>query len=332
MRRTAIACVFLASVTLPAASQGLAVDFRNTAAPTVCARVYGFTGLFGQAGGFSLGVFTELEKIKAAFPCVRTYQRAWTDKTRTWATIKANYELKGEPVFLIGHSKGADAALAIARWLANDRIPVATVFSYDPTRTQSGCVPANVQTFINWRGTRFGNLGKGNPQPCAGNTATAMQDYPLNVQHVLLDDLPTVHAQTTKHVGEVLHMLEEMRAGKQAMLIFAPSLEAEKINISSARRRSRAEICRLSPRAQGLWSRIKRAFPDARCISGHRPGARMPSGQRSYHATGDAIDWTTSRMAAGVAWSRRNAPGMTIVYRSGHIHSDVGSWRGFASR
>jgi hypothetical protein len=115
---------------------------------------------------------------------------------------------------MVGHSMGADALLAISRWLANDKIPVATVFSYDPTRTGSGCVPSNVITFINWRGTRFLNLGKGNPQPCYGNTSTAMQDYPLNVSHVLIDDLPTVHALTTKHVGDVLHMIREMRGSK----------------------------------------------------------------------------------------------------------------------
>ena len=180
------------------------------AAQGTCARLYAFTGLGGQFPGYSLGVFAEADSIAKTHPCVKIYKRAWSDKTRTWATAKANHERDHLPIFLIGHSMGADAALAIARWLANDNIPVATVFSYDPTRTQSGCVPANVLTFINWRGTRFFNLGRGNPQPCDGNTTTAMQDYPLNVSHVLIDDLPTVHALTTKHVGEVLHMIKEM--------------------------------------------------------------------------------------------------------------------------
>lgn len=179
-----------------------------------CARIYVFTGLGGQVPGYSLGVFAEADKIARSYPCTRIYKRAWSDKYKTYYTIKANYELFGEPIFLIGHSMGADAALAIARWLANDNIPVATVFSYDPTRTQSGCVPANVLTFINWRGVLLLNLGRGNPQPCDGNTKTAMQDYPLRVAHVLIDDLPTVHALTTKHVGDVIHMTREMKGGK----------------------------------------------------------------------------------------------------------------------
>lgn len=185
------------------------VNVSAVDAPKACARLYAFTGLIGSV--YSLGVYAEVDKIAKAHPCVRTYKRGWYDKSRTWATAKANYQIDGLPIFMIGHSMGADASLAIARWLANDNIPVATVFSYDPTRTQSGCVPSNVQTFINWRGVRLGNLGRGNPQPCNDNTKTAMQDYPLNVQHVLIDDLPTVHAQTTKHVGEVLHMIQEMK-------------------------------------------------------------------------------------------------------------------------
>lgn len=182
--------------------------------PAVCARLYAFTGLGGQIPGYSLGVFAAADTIAKAYPCVRIYKRAWSDAGKTYETAKANYRLTGEPIFLVGHSMGADAAIRIARWLNADRIPVATVFSYDPTRTQSGCVPANVQTFINWRGTLFLNLGRGNPQKCPGNTSTAMQDYPLRVQHVLIDDLPNVHALTTKHVGEVLHMIQEMKGAQ----------------------------------------------------------------------------------------------------------------------
>jgi hypothetical protein len=182
--------------------------------PKTCARLYAFTGLGGQVPGYSLGVFAEADKIAEAHPCVKIYKRAWSDKTRSYATAKANHQIDRLPIFLIGHSMGADAALAIARRLANDNIPVETVFSYDPTRTQAGCVPANVRTFINWRGVLLLNLGRGNPQPCPGNRATAMQDYPLQVRHIFIDDLPTVHALTTKHVGEVLHMIEEMKGGK----------------------------------------------------------------------------------------------------------------------
>jgi hypothetical protein len=87
----------------------------------------------------------------------------------------------------------------------------------------------------------------------------------------------------------------------------------------------------LSPRAQALWGQIKRSFPDAVIVSARRCGARMPSGQPSYHASGDAIDWKTRSFAAGVAWSRKHAPGLTMTYPNGsHIHSDVGRWKAYA--
>jgi hypothetical protein len=87
----------------------------------------------------------------------------------------------------------------------------------------------------------------------------------------------------------------------------------------------------LSPRAQALWSKIKRSFPDAVIVSARRCGAVTPSGQRSYHASGDAIDWKTRRTAAGVAWSRKNASGLTMTYPGmSHIHSDVGRWKAYA--
>lgn len=199
IRILAALAIYLAALSVPASAQ-------------TCARLYAFTGLIGSV--YSTGVYAEADKIAKAHPCVKVYKRGWYEQAKTWATAKANYERDKLPIFLIGHSMGADAALAIGRWLANDNIPVATIFSYDPTRTQSGCVSSNVKTFINWRGTRIGNLGRGNPQPCDGNTSTAMADYPLNVSHVLIDDLPTVHALTTKHVGEVLHMIREMKGAQ----------------------------------------------------------------------------------------------------------------------
>jgi hypothetical protein len=88
----------------------------------------------------------------------------------------------------------------------------------------------------------------------------------------------------------------------------------------------------LSPRAQSLWGQIKRAFPDAVIVSARRCGARIAgTGQPSYHASGNAIDWKTRRFAAGVAWSRKHAPGLTMTYPGmSHIHSDVGRWKAYA--
>lgn len=177
-----------------------------------CARVYTMTGLFGVEGGFSTGVYAEADKIAKAYPCVKIYKRRWTQSSGVYETAKANYRIDGIPIFIIGHSLGANEAVKVAARLNADGIPVATVFAYDPTPFV-WCVPSNVQTAIGWRGTLLFNLGKGRLQACAGNRKTALEDHPLSVQHVLIDDLPSVHATTTRHIGEVLHMLKEMKNG-----------------------------------------------------------------------------------------------------------------------
>ncbi len=107
MIRKLIAALALACVLQCAAVAAQAAE--------TCARLYAFTGLGGQIPGYSLGVFTEVDQIAKAYPCVKTYKRAWSDKTATWATAKANYQIDKLPIFMVGHSMGADAALAISR-------------------------------------------------------------------------------------------------------------------------------------------------------------------------------------------------------------------------
>lgn len=183
------------------------------ASAETCARAYTMTGLFGVEGQFSRGVWAEADNIAKAYPCVKIYKKRWVQSRSVYETAKANYKIDGLPIFLIGHSLGANEAVKIAARLAADGIPVATVFAYDPTQFV-WCVTPNVQTAIGWRGTLLFNLGKGQLRACRGNSKTAIEDHPLSVQHVLIDDLPSVHAATTRHVGEVLHMLKEMKNGR----------------------------------------------------------------------------------------------------------------------
>lgn len=228
MIRKTLAALALACALLSAAPAVSPIDTVGTAqAQTVCksadleARVYGMTGLLGQVGGFSLGVFTELDNIQKAQGCkVKTYKRSHLQSSGVYETAKANYRIDKLPIFLIGHSMGADAAISIAHRLKADRIPVATIFAYDPTQQAVPCVPSNVQTAIGWRGTLLFNLGRGQLHRCpdipAGAKQPAIEDHPLAVSHVFIDDLPTVHALTTKHVGEVLHMVKEQGGSSSA--------------------------------------------------------------------------------------------------------------------
>lgn len=334
----AIAAATLVTVTVTPVKAMAVRPSEAAAVVLVDSRMYGMTGLLGRAMSFSTGVDTAMVKVAKAYPSIKTYPRSHWQKRAVYETAKANYRRDRMPIYLIGHSMGADAAADIALWLQKDGIPVAAIFAMDPTPLTK-CIPSNVMTAIGWQRT-YPGLGGGVIRRCgpspfadsvqnytvAGGKIIPVENYSVVGPHTYVDDAAAVHALIVKHVGDVRHMIEEMDR--------APAVKKseERVLLSAARRRSAAEKCQLSPRGRALWSRIKAAFPDARAISCTRPGARMPSGQHSHHATGDAIDWTTRNMAAGVAWSRRNAPGMTILYRSGHIHSDVGPWKGYASR
>lgn len=191
-------------------------------APKYEARMYGMTGLFGQVSGASAGVFTVLDDIANKFPTVKIYKRAHYQKHAVLATAIANYEIDKLPIILLGHSLGANATTWIATRLLARGIPVASVFAYDPTPFVL-CVPRNVQTAIGWQRTYWWNLGGGNLEPCLdyvgaiekhSSDDAAVSNIWVRGGHTWVDDAPQVHRLTIKHVGEVVHMLREMRGAK----------------------------------------------------------------------------------------------------------------------
>jgi pimeloyl-ACP methyl ester carboxylesterase len=224
-----IPAIWLAALTLPAPGQkvtGGGVPIITTQAeppPAVEVRMYGMTGLAGKLLGFSLGVYDVMREVAAKHPTVRTYERTHWQWRAVLATAEANYKIDGKPIILIGHSLGANAAVRIATRLLDKGIPVAAVFAYDPTPLVL-CVPRNVQAAIGWQRTWWFQLGGGNLEPCndfAGaiekhNTDRQVENVDVPGGHVWVDDAPQVHRLTMKHVGEVLHMLAEIRKGKQA--------------------------------------------------------------------------------------------------------------------
>lgn len=185
-------------------------------APKYEARMYGMTGLLGRLLNFSGGVDAALNAVTKAYPTVKTYPRRHIDKWKVLATAEANYRIDGLPIILSGHSMGADAAIWIAHRLNEKRIPVAALFSYDPTPLKP-CVPDNVQVIIGWRNTLPLQLGGGLIEWCskpAPGSPRAMERYDLRDFHTNIDDRADVIAKTAKHAGEVVHMLREMRGAK----------------------------------------------------------------------------------------------------------------------
>lgn len=176
--------------------------------------MYSQTGLFGQAAGFSLGIFTVTDDALKENPALRAYKRAHYQKHATYETAKANYRATGKPIILAGHSLGGDAVWWIAHRLKEDGIPVAAAFSYDQTRFSAPCVPDNVIAAIGFTRTYPDAFGGGVPRLCPGNKKTALENHAVIGGHVAVDDDRGAHRLTRKHIGEVLHMLDEMKGGK----------------------------------------------------------------------------------------------------------------------
>lgn len=175
--------------------------------------MYSKTGLFGDRGKFSAGVFTVTEDAVKEYPALRAYKRAHYQKQAVYESAKANYRITGKPIILLGHSLGANATLWIAHRLKADGIPVAAIFAYDPTPTRA-CVPDNVIAAIGWRRSYILNLGGARIAPCPGNTKTAIKNHLVIGGHTYVDDAPEVHRLTRKHIGEVVHMIREMEGAK----------------------------------------------------------------------------------------------------------------------
>lgn len=178
--------------------------------------MHGYTGLLGRALNFSTGVDTAMARVRKAYPEVLTYPHRHWEWRATLPQIVATYRKTKRPVILSGHSMGADAIINIAHKLAEENIPVAAMFIYDPTPL-SACVPSNVQVVVAWRNTFPFQLGGGRTAWCKSppkGSPRSMERYDVPDFHTNIDDRPDVHASTVKHVGDVIHMLREMKGGK----------------------------------------------------------------------------------------------------------------------
>lgn len=97
------------------------------------------------------------------------------------------------PVMLLGHSSGADYAIAIAERLKEAGVPVALAFGFDPTRI-ADAVPANVELFINlYQGANL--IGGGEVQPAPdfrGRLIEVDLREHTEIVHITLDKTPAV--------------------------------------------------------------------------------------------------------------------------------------------
>jgi hypothetical protein len=97
------------------------------------------------------------------------------------------------PIMLLGHSSGADYAIAIAERLNEVGVPVALAFGFDPTRT-AAAVPGNVELFINlYQGANIIGGGEVQPGPdFRGRLIDVDLREHTEIVHITLDKTPAV--------------------------------------------------------------------------------------------------------------------------------------------
>ena len=161
--------------------------------------LYVMRGLFGGNGfEFSRGVDVVAAKAKKQFGLSVTV-KSWRTSDYLCETAKANYRKDRKPIYLLGHSLGANEVSDIAHCLGKAGIPVAFAFYYDPTPFVA-CVPDNVKYATSWRRSFALDLGGGTIVRCNPKLKN-IANFTVPTRHTVLDDLPSVHDATLKRIG-----------------------------------------------------------------------------------------------------------------------------------
>jgi fermentation-respiration switch protein FrsA (DUF1100 family) len=174
---------------------------QRAPAGSVPGHVYLLRGLVGEV--FSTGFYDLAERIRERG--VNATVHSMYAPGNLAAEIVAKHPTAPAPVVLIGHSSGADAAIAVARSLRAARIPVALMFGFDPTPI-AGPIPDNVALFINlYQKTNL--IGGGEARG-----ATGFRGRIVNVDlrerreiiHITLDKSPVLHALVAEKIAATL--------------------------------------------------------------------------------------------------------------------------------
>jgi esterase/lipase len=163
-------------------------------------RAYLFRGVAGLI--YSRGMDSLADRIQHAgvAASVQTYLlwRAAVDQAIQ------DYRRDPAPIVLIGHSMGGDSALAFARRLNSENIPVSLLVTYDPTRIADD-VPPNVERYINiFQSSNF--MGGGNVVQTArfhGHYASFNLKDHSEIIHINLEKAEHIQEQLVRKIAEL---------------------------------------------------------------------------------------------------------------------------------
>jgi hypothetical protein len=182
------------------------IDQNTTAAPraptgSIPGHVYLLRGLVGEV--FSTGFYDLAERIRESG--VDASVHSMYAPGNLAGEIIAKHRRAPEPVVLIGHSSGGDAAISIAQRLRAANIPVALMFGFDPTPI-AGRVPDNVGVFINlYQKTNL--IGGGEAVGASGFRGRIVNvdlRERREIIHITLDKSPVLHALVAGKIVAIL--------------------------------------------------------------------------------------------------------------------------------
>jgi alpha-beta hydrolase superfamily lysophospholipase len=127
----------------------------------------------------------------------------------------ADYKAKKEsPIILIGHSLGADAAMEMADYLGDKRVPVALVAPFDAT--QSFPVPGNVARVVNFTQRDYAYIRPGPGFHGLLNNVDLSSNH--DIGHLNIDKSPELHARVLTEVLTVLgrRLVTQMKRGSSS--------------------------------------------------------------------------------------------------------------------
>lgn len=155
--------------------------------------------LRGGANIFSTGMDEIADKLDDRGVDARsTGHASWPDVARE---ARERYEKKRQPIIIVGHSFGANAAILAAEELGKHNIPVALVVTFDPTAALQA--PANVRWLVNF----YSNTVQGmnlEVRPSAHFSGKLENIAQSDVGHLELDNDVRLHEQT---IGYILKLL-----------------------------------------------------------------------------------------------------------------------------
>lgn len=131
-----------------------------------------------------------------------TWQKVADELVRRYKSTRSP-----EPVFLIGHSLGADAVILLSERLAQAQVPVALVVTFDPVHPRE--VPPNVRRLINFYQSNNGwgvavRPGQGSKSVLVNNDLKDRTD----ISHTTIDKADFLHARV---IDEMVKLSKPVR-------------------------------------------------------------------------------------------------------------------------